>query len=129
MKFKKIDWEVLRHGQEFSRGHIAGFSLTVQISLAGQPPVEEAASTPNSTEVIPLRNRGRPRGKGQRAKGEAEHSEQPPPPKGQLDKEAFKQWKLQLGKNIYIVVLPRAGHATTLSRQGDHVFRPKIIAL
>ena len=26
---------------------------------------------------------------------------------------------------IYIVVLPRAGHATTLSRQGDHVFRPK----
>ena len=101
MKLKKIDWEVLRHGQEFNRVHIAGFSLTNQISLAGQPPIEEAASTPNSTEVIPLRNRGRPRGKGQRAKGEAEHNEQPPPPKGQLDKEAFIQWKLQLGKNIY----------------------------
>ena len=64
----------------------------------------EDTRTPNSTEVIPLRNRGRPKGKGQRAKEVVETKEvnKSPPPKGQLDKAAFKEWKLKLGKEANI---------------------------
>ncbi len=54
----------------------------------------EDASKSNSTEVIPIRNRGRPRGKDHLTAAKAAK----PTVKGQLDKTAFKEWKLKLGK-------------------------------
>ncbi len=56
----------------------------------------EDAATANSTEVIPLRNRGRPLGKGRHAA--ASKNGTPAVKEGQLDKAAFKEWKIQLGK-------------------------------
>jgi hypothetical protein len=60
----------------------------------------EDAATANSTEVIPLRNRGRPLGKGRHAAASKNEKEDGTPAvkQGQLDKAAFKEWKLQLGK-------------------------------